>query len=95
MVTVRGNDAPRSVARMCQEASGGDQDRAKEIDNSLQPLNEALFVESNPIPVKWALQQMGLISGGIRLPLTRFSEEYHAQMQAALKTAGIDLPGDV
>jgi len=95
VVTVSGNVAPRSVARLCREASGGNEDKARELDDSLQPLNEALFVESNPIPVKWALQQMGLISGGIRLPLTPFSEQYHAQMLAALKTAGIDLPGDV
>lgn len=91
VVTVSGNVAPRAVAELCRAASAGDVDRAKALDASLQPLNDALFVESNPIPVKWALQQMGLISGEIRLPLTPFAERYHAQMTDALKFAGVTL----
>ena len=74
--------------------SADNADAAKAIDDRLQSLNTALFVESNPIPVKWALQQMGLISEGIRLPLTPFAMEYHEQMLAALKTAGVVLEGN-
>jgi len=55
----------------------------------LQPLNKALFVESNPIPVKWALSEMDLIKPGIRLPLTPFAVEYHDQMRSAMTLAGI------
>ena len=93
VVTVSGNVVPHAVADLCREASAGNMSRAGELDDSLQALNTALFVESNPIPVKWALQQMGLISKGIRLPLTPFAEQYHAQMLDALKTAGISLEG--
>lgn len=89
VVTVSGNVAPRAVAALCRAASAGDMGSARALDESLQPLNDALFVESNPIPVKWALQQMGLISGEIRLPLTPFAERYHAQMTDALKVAGV------
>jgi 4-hydroxy-tetrahydrodipicolinate synthase len=93
VVTVSGNVVPHAVAELCREASAGNMDRARELDDSLQALNTALFVESNPIPVKWALQQMGLISEGIRLPLTPFAGQYHAQMLDALKIAGVSLEG--
>jgi 4-hydroxy-tetrahydrodipicolinate synthase len=71
----------------------GDLDRGRELiarcgNESLSPLNRALFVEANPIPVKWALQHMGLIEEGIRLPLTPLDESFHAQVIAALETAG-------
>lgn len=94
VVTVSGNVAPASMAALCALAASGDTAGARVIDDSLQPLNKALFVESNPIPVKWALQQMGLITGGIRLPLTSHAAEYHEQMRAALNTAGIKLSGN-
>jgi 4-hydroxy-tetrahydrodipicolinate synthase len=93
VVTVSGNVAPKAVADLCRESSAGNALQASEIDKGLQPLNTALFVESNPIPVKWALQQMGLIGEGIRLPLTPFAEEYYEQMLDALKTAGVELEG--
>ena len=93
VVTVSGNVAPAAMAELCRRASAGDTQQAVELDASLQPLNTALFVESNPIPVKWALQQMGLMGDGIRLPLTRYSEQYHEQMKAAMNTAGIVLAG--
>jgi 4-hydroxy-tetrahydrodipicolinate synthase len=89
VVTVSGNIAPRQVANMCKAAADGDLNKAAEIDASLQPLNTALFVESNPIPVKWALQQMGLISEAIRLPLTVYADEFHEGMRDAMNTAGI------
>ena len=89
VVTVSGNVAPRQVSDLCRAVKDGDIDKAAEIDERLQPLNRALFVESNPIPVKWALHQMGLISSSIRLPLTIYANEFHEQMKDAMKTAGI------
>ena len=90
VVTVSGNVAPASMARLCRLTAAGELEAAAELDATLQPLNEALFVESNPIPVKWAVSQMGLISPGIRLPLTPYDEQYHEQMRAAMATAGVD-----
>ncbi len=95
VVTVSGNVVPNAVAALCKAAAAGNLDDARAIDDSLQALNTALFVESNPIPVKWALQQMGMIGGGIRLPLTPFAGQYHAQMLAALETAGVTLKGKI
>lgn len=91
VVTVSGNVAPRQVSQMCQSIVDGDIEKAREMDENLQPLNAALFVESNPIPVKWALNQMGLISSAIRLPLTVYASEFHGQMKDAMKTAGIKI----
>ena len=62
---------------------------ASAINDTLTPLNRALFLEANPIPVKWALQQQGLIGGGIRLPLTPLDEQFHAEVTAALQAAGV------
>ena len=89
VVTVTGNVAPGLMADLCRAQLGGDTDRAKELDSRLQPLNTALFLESNPIPVKWAMTEMGLITGGIRLPLTPFAEQFHEQTRAAMQGAGI------
>ena len=91
VVTVSGNVVPRQVATLCELARTGQTGEAKALDDSLQPLNKALFVESNPIPVKWAVGQMGLIESHIRLPLTPFSDQYHEDMRSALRTAGVDL----
>jgi 4-hydroxy-tetrahydrodipicolinate synthase len=91
VVTVCGNVAPRLMADMCRAALAGDNHKAKALDDKLQPLNKALFVESNPIPLKWALAEMGLISPGIRLPLTPYAEEHHEQMRQAMINAGIAL----
>ena len=89
VVTVSGNVAPRQVVRLCQLALTGQADEAKALDETLQPLNRALFVESNPIPVKWAVSEMGLMGPHIRLPLTPYSEQYHDGMRAAMQTAGV------
>lgn len=89
VVTVTGNVAPALMAGMCRAQADGDTARAKELDGKLQPLNKAMFLESNPIPVKWALTEMGLVSGRIRLPLTPFSERYHTEMRQAMANAGI------
>lgn len=91
VVTVSGNVVPAATARLCRLAAAGKTDEAKALDDTLQPLNEALFVESNPIPVKWALSQMGLMRPGLRLPLTEFAAQYHEQMRAALAVAGVQL----
>jgi 4-hydroxy-tetrahydrodipicolinate synthase len=91
VVTVSGNVVPAQVARLCRLASEGKAEEAKALDDSLQPLNKALFVESNPIPVKWAVSQMGLIEPNVRLPLTPYSEQYHEDMRSAMRLAGVDL----
>lgn len=91
VITVSGNVVPRAMADLCKLASAGETETAKALDDTLQPLNSALFVESNPIPVKWALEQMGLISAGLRLPMTTHNAQYHDGMRAALKTAGVTL----
>ncbi|MGB5258151.1 MAG: 4-hydroxy-tetrahydrodipicolinate synthase, partial [Woeseiaceae bacterium] len=87
VVTVSGNVAPSQVARLCQLALSGEHDEAVALDESLQPLNKALFLESNPIPVKWAVSEMGLMAPYIRLPLTPFSEQHHETMRSAMRTA--------
>ncbi len=91
VVTVSGNVAPGQVSDMCRAVADGSIEKAAEIDESLQPLNKALFIESNPIPVKWALHEMGLISAVIRLPLTAYADEFHVQMKDAMQTAGITI----
>jgi 4-hydroxy-tetrahydrodipicolinate synthase len=91
IVTVSGNVVPEAIARLCKLAAAGDDDEAKRLNDTLQALNDALFLESNPIPVKWALHQMGLMLPGLRLPLTQFSLQYHDQMRSALAIAGVNL----
>ena len=91
VVSVSANVVPAAMARLCSLASSGQLAEAKLLDDSLQALNTALFVESNPIPVKWALQEMGLISPYLRLPLTAYSEACHSGMREALRLAGVEL----
>jgi 4-hydroxy-tetrahydrodipicolinate synthase len=91
VVTVSGNVAPRQLATLCRLVREGRLDEAMALDASLQPLNKMLFIESNPIPVKWAMTQLGLVKPHIRLPLTPFSERYHEDMRSALQHAGVDL----
>ena len=90
VVTVSGNVVPRQVAMLCKLAREGKAVEAKALDDTLQPLNKALFSESNPIPVKWAVSRMGLMAPHIRLPLTPFSEQYHEAMLSAMRTAGVE-----
>ncbi|MDH3619559.1 MAG: 4-hydroxy-tetrahydrodipicolinate synthase [Gammaproteobacteria bacterium] len=94
VVTVSGNVAPAQVAALCKLARDGKLAEARALDDSLQPLNKALFVESNPIPVKWAVSQMGLMEPHIRLPLTPYSEQYHEEMRSAMRLAGVDVEGN-
>ncbi|MYA31134.1 MAG: 4-hydroxy-tetrahydrodipicolinate synthase [Gammaproteobacteria bacterium] len=87
VISVTANVAPRAMADMCGAALAGDSARAAESDAPLAALHDALFLESNPIPVKWALNRMNRIGAGIRLPLTELSVPHHAQVQAALTEA--------
>lgn len=89
VVSVTANVAPGAMARMIAAALAGEQARAMELDASLLPLHQALFVEANPIPVKWALEQLGLIGRGIRLPLTELSANYQSAVRAAMDAAGL------
>lgn len=88
-ISVTANVAPRDMHAMCMAARTGHRDVAIAINNRLLALHNDLFLEANPIPVKWALQQMGKIESGIRLPLTPFEPRYHAALKQAMHTAGI------
>lgn len=88
-ISVTANVAPRAVAELCRLALAGEREAAAAVDAKLAALNTALFLEANPIPVKWALQQRGLIQRGIRLPMTELDPQYHAQVLAALESAGV------
>lgn len=88
-ISVTANIAPALMAQLCQLALAGDRDGAEAINRQLAPLNKALFLEANPIPVKWAMQQRDLIGEGIRLPLTELDGQYHAEVIAALEAAGV------
>ena len=87
VISVTANVAPALMHEMCALALQGAEDEARECDNRLQPLHKALFLESNPIPSKWALKEMGLLEKGIRLPLTWLSEQYHDEVRLAMTTA--------
>ena len=88
VISVTANVAPRAVRDLCAAALAGDRARTKTIDDRLAELNKALFLESNPIPVKWAVNQLGLIPPGIRLPLTSLSEPFQPAVRAAMQQAG-------
>ena len=88
VISVSNNIAPQKMAQMCAAALKGDRAQAEELNAPLQGLHNNLFLESNPIPVKWALMEMGKIPSGIRLPLTLLSEQYHEPLRAAMQQAG-------
>lgn len=88
VISVTANVAPRAMSEMVAAALGGNATKASELDAALAGLHRHLFVETNPIPVKWVLAQMGLIGGGLRLPLTPLSEAHHATVRAAARAAG-------
>ena len=89
VISVTSNIAPQAMRDMCEAALKGDEARAREINKQLDPLHENLFIESSPIPVKWALYEMGLIGTGIRLPMTPLAESLRAEFRTMLETAGI------
>ena len=88
-ISVTANVAPRAMHEMCAAALAGDRARAEALNRKLEALHRDLFVEANPIPVKWALAEMGLIPPGLRLPLTPLSPQYHDRVRAALRQAGV------
>jgi len=88
-ITVTGNVAPAKNHLMCKKALSGDAGGAKAIDDTLQPLHRDLFIESSPIPVKWAVCELGLIEKGIRLPMTWLSKQYESTVQQAMSVAEI------
>lgn len=89
VISVTANVAPRAMHEMCGAALAGRRDEAAAINARLVSLHELLFVEANPIPVKWALTEMGLIPPGLRLPLTPLSPRYHDTLRQAMKQAGV------
>ena len=88
-ISVTANVAPHDMHEMCAAALAGDRDRASAINQRLMPLHTGLFCEANPIPVKWALHDMGMMATGIRLPLTVLSETYRDRIHQALQQAGV------
>jgi 4-hydroxy-tetrahydrodipicolinate synthase len=89
VISVTANVAPRAMHDMCAAALAGQHAQAAAINEKLMPLHLAMFVEANPIPVKWAVSRLGLIGAGIRLPLTPLSERLHDDVLAAMKAAGV------
>ncbi|WP_445369716.1 4-hydroxy-tetrahydrodipicolinate synthase [Methylomonas sp. BW4-1] len=88
-ITVTGNVAPKLVHEMLAAAMAGDRATAEAIDAKLTGLHSSLFIQSNPIPVKWAVAEMGLMGQGIRLPLTWLTEDCFATVRAAMHQAGV------
>lgn len=89
VISVAANAIPKAFSELCRAALLGDWDRARELDKKYQPLFNTLFVESNPIPVKWALYEMRMIDCGIRLPLTWLSDFHQQQVKTVLENRGI------
>ncbi|HJR69358.1 MAG TPA: 4-hydroxy-tetrahydrodipicolinate synthase [Gammaproteobacteria bacterium] len=89
VISVTANVAPAAMRRLCDASRAHRRAEAEKIDATLQPLHRTLFCESNPIPVKWAMQRMGLIGAGIRLPLTPLAPEYHSTVLDAMTAAGV------
>ena len=87
-ISVTANVAPRQMAEVADAAVAGDAEMANRLNAPLMALHERLFLEANPIPVKWALMEMGKIPAGIRLPLTELSAEHHEPVRDALRRAG-------
>lgn len=88
-ISVTANIAPKQMAKLCELAIAGHTADARSLQEELMPLHNALFTESNPIPVKWAAYEMGLIPEGIRLPLTPLSTPHHDPLKSVLKDAGL------
>lgn len=88
-ISVTANIAPKEMSQICAAAISGDAERAATLNNEIANLHNILFCESNPIPVKWALHEMGLIGTGIRLPLTPLAEQYRTPLREALNASGV------
>lgn len=85
-ISVTANIAPAEMAQLCSLAMNGEADKARNLNQSLMQLHNSMFVEANPIPVKWAMAEMGWMGYGIRLPLTVLADEYHATVREAMKS---------
>lgn len=88
-ISVTANVAPGVMSQVCEAAKVGNREQAEQLNNSIAVLHQVLFCESNPIPVKWALSDMGLIGTGIRLPLTVLAESYQPLIHQALLDSGV------
>jgi 4-hydroxy-tetrahydrodipicolinate synthase len=88
-ISVTANVAPRLMHELCVAAVAGEAKRAMEIQRKLMPLHKHLFVEANPIPVKWAMARMGLMGGALRLPMTPLSRANEPVVEGALRAAGL------
>ena len=88
-ISVTANVAPRAMHDMCVAAAAGNVAEAMRINRPLLGLHRHLFCEANPIPVKWAVAEMGLMSHGLRLPLTPLAPVFHERVRAAMKQAGL------
>ena len=88
-VSVTANIAPRLMHDLCVAAVAGNAKQAMEIQRKLMPVHKQLFVQANPIPLKWAMQRMGLCGGTLRLPMTPLEPEFEAQVENALRAAGL------
>lgn len=91
VISVTANVAPAEMAKLCELIQQGKVEEAQIINQQLLPVHKNLFLEANPIPVKWALAEMGLIGHAIRLPLTPLAEQYHQALRDALKAASIEV----
>ena len=89
VISVTANVAPAAMHELCRLARSGNRETAKALDAKLLGLHQGLFLEANPIPAKWAMQRLGLIDDGIRLPMTWLSREYHSQVEAAMQQAEV------
>ena len=88
-ISVTANVAPKAMHEMCAAALAGDRALAEQLDRPLRALHRDLFIESSPIPVKWALHEMGMVPPGLRLPLTPLSAHCHERVRDALRQAGV------
>ena len=91
VISVTANLAPRGMHEMCAAALAGDVVKARALNNRLLPLHQKLYMEANPIPVKWAVCQMGLVGPGLRLPLTQLAPQHHEIVREAMREAGITM----
>mmetsp|Transcript_23708 Transcript_23708/g.74588 ORF Transcript_23708/g.74588 Transcript_23708/m.74588 type:complete len:103 (-) Transcript_23708:376-684(-) len=90
-ISVTANCVPKEMHEMLLAAAKGDDATANNLNGPLDLLHDRLFLQSNPIPPKWALNRMGLIDEGIRLPLTWLEQQYVAPLEEAMRAAGIDI----
>ena len=88
-ISVTANVAPKLMSQFCEQFLAGNVEEAEVIDAALQPIHEILFVETSPIPTKWALNTMGRIGNGIRLPLIELSGQHHQEVRSRLNEVGL------